>query len=71
MFLTKTQRLFILICLISVALMATGCSNDSEEWVEVFKMMKEDCNGTLSYTISRSEWNTQISMTCVEDTSHE
>lgn len=54
------------IVMLSMLLLLAGCGNDKDEWKEVFDMMEDGCVGELSTTVTHGEWNSSISMTCVE-----
>ena len=56
------SKLLILLCVLFIA----GCGGNGN-WSEVFKEMKEDCDGVLAYTIVHGNWNSSLSMTCTED----
>ena len=54
---------------LTALLLLGGCGDDTDEWVEVLKTLENDCAGQVTTIIRRSEWNTFIEVTCVEDRS--
>lgn len=61
-----------LLALCALCLLLIGCDNHrAAEWTEAFKEMRDDCTGTLTFTLSKSSWDEQVSMSCAEDLSDE
>ncbi len=57
------NKLLILLCVLFIL---AGCGNNNDQWSDVFKEMREDCAGVISYTLTHSQWNSSLTMTCIE-----
>ena len=53
--------------LCALCVLLSGCGNKSEDWTELFVKMKLECEGIVTYTVTRGNWNTELSMMCTED----
>lgn len=57
-----------LIMLCACMVLLTGCMS-TDDWTDVFKEMREDCDGIVSYTLTHGNWSNSVSMTCTKDVS--
>lgn len=60
MYLTKTQRLFILICLISIAILATGCAGTPVPYGQAFIGNRMGDNGLKSCSNENAGWRVGV-----------